>query len=273
MSKTFFRRLAVILPLALGLQFIMRELVDLPPEAGAVGSYVVAVGTLYSVLTAFTIVSVWLEFKDTDRAIQREALGLQQLWRYVGYVNDPSGVVRARRAIQRYRDEVISREWPAMARGERATEADDEFREISDVVHSMNATAARDVAAWTEAVRTFVALSDARTDRRLLVFLRMPTILRLLLYVATASLLAGIILLSFQSLIVGALIIAFTVIVSLMVLEVIDDMDNPFGGSWTISTEAFERTQFDSEQEAIARETSEQSPEGVEIGKATNLRG
>lgn len=148
MRKTYWLRLLVAVPAALVLQLMLKQFVDLGPEVGSVGAYVTAIGTLYSVLTGFTVVSVWQQFVDTDRAVKREARGLAELWRYVGYVDDPDGVARARAAIERYRDEVISNEWPAMLQGATTTAAEEEYFEMADAVNGMKVTTRKDVPAW-----------------------------------------------------------------------------------------------------------------------------
>jgi len=244
MSRVFWLRVLVAIPITIGLQLWIRSQIDLLADVGSVGAFVTAVGTLYSVLTGFTVVSVWGQFTDTDRAIKREARELSELWRYVGYLSDSSDVARARRAVEKYRDEVVRTEWPAMLRRETAAAAEDEFLEMADAVNGINVRTAKDVPAWTEAVRALGAVSDARGERTLLVLQRMPRLLRLLLYIATLSLVGGMVLLGFESVLVGLIVSGFTVIVSLLVLEVIDDLDDPFTGAWGVSSEPFERIRF-----------------------------
>ncbi len=244
MSRTFWLRILLAVPLTIGAELWLREQFDLVADVGAVGAFVTAVGTLYSILTGFTVVSVWGQFTDTDRAIKREARQLSELWRYVGYVSDADGVAKARDAIVRYRDEVVGSEWPAMLRRETATAAEDEFLEMTDAVNAIKVVTQKDVPAWAEAVRSLGEVSDARGERTLLVVQRMPTLLRLLLYIATVSLVGGMVLLGFQSLVIGLVVVAFTVVVSLLVLEVIDDLDDPFTGAWGVSSEPFERIRF-----------------------------
>lgn len=244
MSRTFWLRVLVALPITIVAQLWLRDQLDLLADVGAVGAFVTAVGTLYSILTGFTVVSVWGQFTDTDRAIKREARQLAELWRYVGYVSDAEGVAQARDAIARYRDEVVNTEWPAMLRRETAIAAEDEFLEMTDAVNAIKVTTAKDVPAWAEAVRSLGEVSDARGERALLVVQRMPALLRLLLYIATVSLVGGMVLLGFQSLAIGIVVVSFTVIVSLLVLEVIDDLDDPFTGAWGVSSEPFERIRF-----------------------------
>lgn len=131
-----------------------------------------------------------------------------------------------------------------MLRRETAIAAEDEFVEMTDAVNAIKVATAKDVPAWSEAVRSLGEVSDARGERTLLVVQRMPTLLRLLLYIATLSLVGGMVLLGFQSLAIGLVVAAFTVIVSLLVLEVIDDLDDPFTGAWGVSSEPFERIKF-----------------------------
>jgi len=248
MTRTFWLRLVIAVPITIAIQLLLRDRLDLVSDVGSVGAFVTAIGTLYSVLTGFTVVSVWGQFTDTDRAIKRESRELAELWRYVGYVGDAEGVKQARAAIVSYRDEVVNKEWPAMLRGESASAAEDEFLQMTDAVNAIEVATQKDVPAWAEAVRALGAVSDARGERTLLVLQRMPGLLRLLLYIATVSLVGGMVLLGFESAAIGVLVAVFTVIVSLLVLEVIDDLDDPFTGAWGVSSAPFERILFSSER-------------------------
>ena len=244
MSKTFWIRMATLLPAAVTLHLVLHGTTDLVPDVGAVGAFVTAIGTLYSVLAGFTVISVWTEFTDTDRAIKREARELSELYRYVGYVSDTEGVTRARAAIVHYRDEVLTTEWGAMMAGGSVTAAEGEFLAMADAVNAIDVVTPKDVPAWAEAVRTLGAVSDARGDRILLVTLRMPGLLRLLLYIATTTLVGGMLLLGFDSALVGALVVGVTAGLSLLVLDIIDDIDDPIGGAWGISAQPLARIKF-----------------------------
>ena len=65
MSATFRRRVAIVVPAAILAHLVIRTCGNLLADVGGVAAFVTAVGTLYSVLTAFTVVSVWSEFTDT----------------------------------------------------------------------------------------------------------------------------------------------------------------------------------------------------------------
>jgi fumarate reductase subunit D len=245
----FLLRSLVAVPAALWLQYLIRAMLNLQTDVSSVAACVGAMGTLYSILTGFTVITVWQQFTDTDRAVKREARNLRELWRYVGYVEDPVGVGRARLSIEQYRDQVLSAEWPAMIAGRIATAAEDEYFAMADAVNGIKVRTAKDVPAWAEAVRTLGEVSDARGERAVFVAVRMPALLRLLLYVATSSLVFGMALLRFEVPAIGGVVIACTVVVSLLVLEVIDDLDDPFRGAWAISTAPLQRIVF---KEALA---------------------
>lgn len=244
MSKTFWLRVLLGVPGALVVQYLVRTQANLHEDVGSVAAFVGAMGTLYSVLAGFTVITVWQQFIDTDRAVKLEARGLRELWRYVGYVEDAAGVAQAREAIEQYRDTVVSIEWPAMVLHRTTTDAEDEYFAMADAVNGMKVSTAKDVPAWAEAVRTLGEVSDARGERSVFVAMRMPTLLRLLLYIATMSLILGMALLRFETAAGGALVVFFTVIVSLLVLEVIDDLDDPFGGAWAISAAPLKKLPF-----------------------------
>src|SRR4029079_7139870 len=104
MSKAFGFRLFVGIPTSLAMQSLFRRHMNLHDDISSVAAFVGAIGTLYSVLAGFTVITVWQQFIDIDRAVKREARGLRELWRYVGYVDDAEGVTHARASIEKYRD-------------------------------------------------------------------------------------------------------------------------------------------------------------------------
>ena len=244
MSRTFWLRMLITVPASLTVQWALGQNVNLVTEVGSVGAFVTAIGTLYSVLTGFTVISVWQQFVDTDRAVKREARALSELWRYVGYVEDADGVARARSAIERYRDEVVTKEWPTMIARRTVLAAEGEYFEMADAVNAIKVATRKDVPAWAEAVRTLGEVSDARGERAVFVAVRMPALLRLLIYVATFSLIIGMALLGFVQPLVGVVVLIVTIVVSFLVLEVIDDLDDPFTGAWAISNAPFTRIRF-----------------------------
>lgn len=247
---SFWLKLALVGVVAVAAHLIVDQRFALEAEVGGVAAFVTAIGTLYSVLAAFTVVSVWTKFTDTDRSIKREAQQLSELWRYVAYVSDSAGAAAARQTIEDYRDAVVSIEWPAMLHGGAPNTVEDDFFRMADAVNAIGVTTPRDVPAWTEAVRTLGEVSDARSARIVLLPLRMPPLLKALILVATAALISGMALLGFASEVVGSAVILLTVALSLLVLEVIDE---PLGGAWGVTSAPFERLRFSTSTDKAQR--------------------
>src|SRR5437867_7922702 len=99
-------------------------------DVGSISAYVTAVGTLYGILAAFTIVVVWTQFNETTSAIAEETSDLADLYRYVSYLDDSPALDQFRAAITAYSEAVATDEWSMMASGARSRPAQEAFEGI-----------------------------------------------------------------------------------------------------------------------------------------------
>ena len=76
LSKMFWLRSLICLPAAILLQYVIHTRTDLVADVSSVGAFVGAIGTLYSVLAGFTVITVWQQFIDTDRAVKHGMSGV-----------------------------------------------------------------------------------------------------------------------------------------------------------------------------------------------------
>src|SRR3989337_817983 len=81
-------------------------------DVGAVGAYITAVGTLYGILSAFTIFVVWTQFNDAQTPAETEAKERLDLFRYAIYLKDPDILASLRSSIRDYSASVVGDEWP-----------------------------------------------------------------------------------------------------------------------------------------------------------------
>jgi hypothetical protein len=209
-------------------------------DVGSISAYVTAVGTLYGILAAFTIVVVWGQFNDATTAITAETTDLADLYRYVTYLDDPSSTLAFREAITAYSDAVASDEWAKMASGERSQPAHDAFEGIYRAVGAIKLDSVRDEAAWDHIIRKFEDVSDSRNKRLDVAASRMPSVIRQLFYGVSVALVAGFFMLAFRN---DFLAVAATLLTTGLVVLVIDtvlDIDNPFGGQWSIAPTRFQ---------------------------------
>src|SRR6185437_3944152 len=85
-------------------------------RSDVLASYVTVIGTLYAVLLAFVLLSVWEQYDSARAAAEREASAMADLVRLTAGLPEPAaGGVRA--ALREYGQAVIDDEWARMADG------------------------------------------------------------------------------------------------------------------------------------------------------------
>lgn len=72
-------------------------------------------GLIYGVLLAFTIITAWERFTNTEQVVMHEATILSKLWRY-SEAFSPKSCVQIQHLLIDYAQSVITDEWPEMAR-------------------------------------------------------------------------------------------------------------------------------------------------------------
>ena len=208
-------------------------------DVGAVGAYITAIGTLYGILAAFTIFVVWTQFNDAQTAADTEANELRDLFRYTIYLRDSEALNALGRAIKDYSESVARDEWSAMGSGKAAPETVGRFEAVFRAVHAVTFDDDRDALAWEKMIGKFEGVSDARSERLDLAMADVPTLLRGLLYLVSLSLIVGFFLLSISNDIIAISVTLATTAVAFLVIEAVEDLDNPFGGYWALSPKSF----------------------------------
>ena len=131
-------------------------------------------------------------------------------------------------------------EWPLMARSKPSRLAAQAFEGIYRAVASIKLDDDRGHAAWSHIMRKFEDVSDSRNKRLDVAGSRMPVVLRELFYGVSVALVAGFFMLGFSN---DFLAIATTLLTTGLVVVVLDtvlDIDNPFGGQWSIAPSRFQ---------------------------------
>ena len=208
-------------------------------DVGAVGAYITAIGTLYGILAAFTIYVVWTQFNDAQTAVDGETNELLDLFRYAIYLQDSKVLLSLKSAIRDYSVSVATDEWAAMSSGRPSPGAVGAFETVFQAVHGVRFDDERDASAWERMIAKFEAVSDARAKRLDLAVANVPRLLRGLLYLVSFALIGGFFVLSISSDTVAVIVTVATTAIALLVIEVVEDLDDPFGGQWALSPGAF----------------------------------
>ena len=80
-------------------------------------------GAMYAVLLAFVVVSVWQSYDKTNANVQQEANYLADIYRDAEAFS-PEFREKVVRLTREYRQEVISKEWKSLAKGEMSPDVE-----------------------------------------------------------------------------------------------------------------------------------------------------
>ena len=128
-------------------------------------SYVSVIGTLYAVLLAFVLLSVWEQYDTAQSAAESEASQLSDFVRLTGGLPDQAAV-QLKAAIREYTTAVVDEEWDAMASGGRSARADRALDGLWKALVSTDpAPDARGLAVYNQALERLRSASDSRQDR------------------------------------------------------------------------------------------------------------
>jgi hypothetical protein len=208
------------------------------------GSYLQTLGTIYAVLLAFVVFVVWTQFNEARELIEKEASDLVDFARTARGLCEPTrsellGLTR------RYVDQVLDREWQAMARGSDQNNVIDEvgtlIDRMSEALHRCMPVDACQAALFSEALGRFNDLNDARTNRIANSRQRIPLALRLLLGTGAAMVVGSMYLFAVDSLLLHAAMTATLAGAIAHILYLVSDLDNCFAGDWQVPRAPFER--------------------------------
>ena len=223
----------------LALRYWFNTVHDFAPDVSSVSAYISAIGVVYGILAAFTIYVVWTQFNDAENAADTELDDLMDLFRFALYLKDQRALEALQTAMVGYSQSVADDEWPAMTVGTVSAETAKHFGRVFHAINAVQFDDARDAEAWGGMIRKFEAMSDARSKRLGLAKARMPFLLRGLLYLASLALVAGFFMLSIDNNFLAVLVTAVTTAIVFLTIEVVEDLDDPFGGQWSLSADGF----------------------------------
>ena len=182
---------------------------------------------------------MWTQFNDAQTAVDDETNELLDLFRYAIYLKDNEVLRALQSTIREYTVSVANDEWTAMSSGKPSPRAAKAFESVFRAVHGVTFDDERDASAWEKMIGKFEAVSDARAKRLELAVANVPRLLRGLLYLVSFALIGGFFVLSIANDTVAAAVTVATTAIALLIIEVVEDMDDPFGGQWALSPESF----------------------------------
>ena len=197
-------------------------------------------GTIYAVLLAFVIITVWQHHSAITTTLEEEAANLLELRRDAGQYPESIGRPLVD-ALQAYASAVVDDEWEAMGHGGESDRAEQAYENIWRLFGKLPVTDLRELAIQTETLRRMNDLAETRHLR----LLRVRTTVDPILWIA---LLAGGALTIGFSYLFGAKHLGFQVLTTAvfagtiaLFICVIVVLDAPFARAGSVSREPFLR--------------------------------
>jgi hypothetical protein len=197
-------------------------------------------GTIYAVLLAFVIITVWQHHSAITTTLEEEAANLLELRRDAGQYPESIGRPLVD-ALQAYAAAVVDDEWEAMRHGGESARAEKAYENLWRLYRTLPVSDFRELAAQTETLRRMNDLAESRHLR----LLRAQTTIDPILWIA---LLAGGALTVGFSYLFGAKDLGFQVLTTAifagtiaLFICVIVVLDAPFSRAGSVSREPFLR--------------------------------
>ncbi len=208
-----------------------------------VGNYLQTLGTIYAVLLAFVVFVVWNQYNETRELVEKEANEVLDLFRTAkGFAADVRRPVQHQ--LRAYVEEVLRREWPAMAAGAGIPdEAGAPLDRLWSVLVRFEPVSECHCALYDQMLERYNDLSDVRASRLLASQTRIPLALRILLYTGAVMTVASVYLFQLDSFAVHAVITGALAGAISHVIYLVGDLDECFAGDWQVPRAPFERVQ------------------------------
>jgi len=197
------------------------------------------IGTLYSVLYAFATYVIWGQFSSVENEILKESGALKDLLLFSSPLKEPmrDSIVRA---VKNYARVVVESEWRALSAGESTEKTDRLFYEVIASVTGLKVDSDAERVIH-ERLLDIANQASAHRDERLSVSVkRMPRTLFLFVSLTACTILLLLLLYPFRNLGLGIAAMAITSALLFFAHFVLKDLDNPFEGTWNVSSGAFE---------------------------------
>jgi len=229
--------------LALGGLLVARRILPrerLAPHHDMIGPEFQVVGTIYAVLLAFVVITVWQHHNSITDTVEEEASNLLELRRDAGQY--PEAVSRPLlAALRAYAEAVVDDEWDAMRRGEESPRAHEAYKKLWSLYRELPVADLRELATQTETLRRMNDLAANRNLRLLHARERIPSVLWITLLAGAVLTVGFSYFFGVSNLRLHILATAtFAGIIALFIFVIVV-LEAPFARAGAVSREPFER--------------------------------
>jgi hypothetical protein len=207
-------------------------------DADGVGVLLQIIGTLYSVLYAFTTYVIWGQYTQVENQILKEAGSLKDLALFSSRLKESvrEPIVRA---VKLYARAVVGTEWMALSQDQSTEKTDRLFLNVISSVAEIKVEDANESAIYERLLAIANDASSHRDERIAISVKRIPRTLLVFVTVTALTILFLLLLYPFHSVVLGLAAIVITTALLYFAHFVVTDLDNPFEGLWNVSAAPF----------------------------------
>jgi hypothetical protein len=217
---------------------------------GFMTSFIEWFGVLYGFLVPLILVRVWEQFDNIDREFDREVDTVKMLYedlQILGRGNKKLGD-EIKGLLQQYVEHVIAKHpLESDKKSEERIAGDAILRQVrkkySDLIHVAGKKEKESIPLITEMISQLNDLIDIRGDRIGLTNQRLFESLRIVALITTTIFLLPFYFAGFtvSSGILDNLLVFFVTLLVLFIYVILEDLDEPFSGIWSVDKDAWER--------------------------------
>jgi hypothetical protein len=229
-------RSLVAAAVAAAFHLFMREAFEgtLGHNVDAVAGFLHVFGAIYGTVLAFLIFVVWGQFNGTEAGVAREARALQEMVRLCR-AGRSQGCREVVEAVHAYAGAAAEDEWKALAEGKPCSHADACFLKVQEQILRTDANTEIEELTRETIIRVMERAAELRSERLALSATRIPPTLWNTLMFSTLLLCASVGLLGSSSIVLGVYMSGGITLMVTLILGVVNDMDNPFSGTYNAS--------------------------------------
>ena len=197
-------------------------------------------GTIYAILQGLAAVAVWDDYSGARATVEAEAAALINIDRLADGVPEP-GRSAVRRALREYANSVIEHEWPAMRRGESATEPREALRRLGTALLTIEVQDQRAAVLYDHVLSETERLLVYRRERLDLIAGSLPPLVGSVLYSGAVITIAFTLFFAGRNVASQSLMTALLCLMVMLVLFVTVELNYPFGGGINVDPGPFQR--------------------------------
>ena len=214
---------------------------DFLADLGGIGAFLTVFGTLYGILAAFIVFEVWNQFNQISKLIDKEAQGIERLYRLTLYFRDEKLTTTMKAAITEYVNLVVDGKFKMIAKGGRNKVTGASFRKIADIIRHIEFNDDHDSIVFDHILDHYGELAQIRTERLNQSLTRLPSLLKNFIYISSFFALVVFLFMPFENQYYALLSVTIIAFLQSMIFHIIEDLDNPFVGHWNLTPEPFAR--------------------------------